>query len=162
MGDMSDLIRRPEAVRGIPSEDSERLLRPAVSRRRWDGHFPASQLTDVQRVFQVRFTEAKSLGHAFTIGDVTDGGHDQRAFLRLDRAEANLDWNFSAVLPDGRQLEARTHRPRACGVEVPTAVYLMSGMMAFGHQHLDGAADQFIARISKQPRHLGVDRHDPA
>ena len=67
-----------------------------------------------------------------------------------DRAQADLDREFRAVLAHAEQLEPDAHRAHAHVVRVVAAMADVARAESLGQQHLDRAADESAARMAEQ------------
>ena len=84
------------------------------------------------------------------------------AFFGLDRIQADFDGNLGSVLPQAEQLAADAHRAGLGILEEHRAKAGMPLPEALGHQHLDRAPQEFLARIAEEPLDLAIDQDDRA
>src|SRR4029453_9050423 len=71
--------------------------------------------------------------------------------------EADRDRKFGAVLAQPVEFESGPHRPCLRCADIAGSVADMAAPVAFGNQHLDLLADQFLAAIAEQQLGLRVD-----
>ena len=100
------------------------------------------------------------VAHAVPLGDVYDRRQHEQPFRRLQRLQRNLDREGRAVLTTARQLAARGHRAGRGGRGETLPVGLVDRLQRLGQQHLDGLADDLVARVAKLPLDLAVDEDD--
>ena len=81
---------------------------------------------------------------------VADEGEDRGTVRGLDGLEHDVDGEFRAVIAQAKEIERRTHLPRAWMRVVVLAVARMHAAEASRHQHLHGLADQLFARVAEQ------------
>ena len=105
---------------------------------------------------------AEGLFGLVAVGDVADGGRDERSGLGLEGAEADLDGELGAVLAEGEQCDPGSHGPDAGGGEVAGPVPGVLAAKPLGDQHLDGLPEKFGPVVPEDPLGLGVDELDPA
>ncbi len=94
--------------------------------------------------------------------DVADRAGDKDAFLGFERAQADLDREFLAILAPAVELEAHAHRPHARVGEETVAMSWVQASIALGQQQLDGLLEKLGARIAEESLGLRVDEHDAA
>src|SRR5581483_12375145 len=96
------------------------------------------------------------------IGDVTDGGRDEKTVGRLEGAEGDLGGELAAVAAAGEQLEAGAHRTDLGGGGVRLTSRGVRVPDGLGEKDLDRLADEFVAVVAEQALRLAVDQTDPA
>ncbi len=92
--------------------------------------------------------------------DVADRAHHERAFLGLQRAQADFYGKLRAVLAHAVELQAHPH---CAGPRLDEIVGAMADMRvpeALRQQHLDRLAFELSARVPEQILGLGVRVHD--
>ncbi len=97
-----------------------------------------------------------------TLGNIHYGGKDHSAFLCVDRIESDLERNFFAVLSATIQILSDPHCQTLAFSKKSRSVPRVRSAIAFGYQHFHRLADQFLARIAKNPLRLKVGQHDLA
>src|SRR5437016_2844374 len=78
----------------------------------------------------------------------------------LQRAEADLDGKFRAVLAPAKKLCARAHRMHLRIAEEPGAMRRVIGPEPLGHEYFDRLIEQLRARVSEQAFGLCVYEND--
>src|SRR6185369_5807889 len=91
------------------------------------------------------------------IGDVTDVAEHCQATIGEGRAEADRDRKLGTILAPTVEFEPGTHRPRLRRADIAGSIADMVAAVAFGYQHLDLLADQFLTAIAEQKLGLRVD-----
>jgi hypothetical protein len=92
-------------------------------------------------------------------------GHEaqyERAFGRGDVAQADLDRKRAAVAMPRRQVATGAHRARVRLRPVAVAQRGVAGGGGRRHEHFDGAAEQFLARVAEQFGGASINQHDTA
>src|SRR5207302_95318 len=84
------------------------------------------------------------------------------AFIRDQRAEADLDRKLGAVFAQAEEAEARSHGPNAGIGKVAVPVASMLLPIARRHENLDGLPKQFRARKAEEMLRLAIDEGDRA
>src|SRR5258708_15781240 len=72
------------------------------------------------------------------VRDVANGTGHQRSFFGLQRAQADLDREFRAVLAEAEQLEPGAHRTDFGTGEEPCAMLRVLGLEPFGNELFNG------------------------
>ena len=85
------------------------------------------------------------------IGHVTNGRNDERTFVRLDRAETDVEWKLTAAPVPAAQVRTGPHRARHARLGVVVAMTVMLGTGLGGDQHLDRLTHEGIVGV---PEHL--------
>jgi len=99
---------------------------------------------------------------ALAVRDVADRGGDQRALVRLDRRERDVDRELGAVAAACGELQARAHRTRDRVSHVAGPVRRVGPPVALGDQQLDRLTEELLARVVEQHLGLTVDQADEA
>src|SRR6185503_14085889 len=69
--------------------------------------------------------EASRRFHFLALGDVPNGARDECTLVGFERAQADFDREFAAVLAHAEKLDVRAHRARFRGARIARSVYLM-------------------------------------
>lgn len=95
-------------------------------------------------------------------GHVADCGGDEQSPRGAEPAEADLGGKLGAVAPASPELKADAHRSRGGMRHVPRPQCRVPRGETFGHEALDGLADQLGARPTEDPLRLVVHEDDLA
>jgi hypothetical protein len=96
-----------------------------------------------------------------SLADIGDQGHRQQAVRGLDRREANLNGELTAVLALAEEIEPQPHGSRPRSVEVVSAVPAMRGPEALGQELLDELAEELVLRVAEHRFAASIGSHDP-
>ena len=99
---------------------------------------------------------------AFAVGDVANRAADQRLVAGLERAQADLDGKFLAVLAKTIQVEAGAHLAHAWLGEVAGPKARMPRAEPGRHEHLHRLAEQLRTRVAEHGLGPRVHQHDGA
>ena len=97
----------------------------------------------------------------FALGDVSDGGDDQRSGDHLHRTEADVERHFDAVFPDTVEIPLGTHRS---DVRCPRELFprrSVSAPYSVRDEQLNTLAEELGGSVAEQLLGLRVGEHDP-
>jgi hypothetical protein len=95
-----------------------------------------------------------------SVADVADRAHHESARFGLDRAQADFDRKFGAVLAQTEQLDVAPHGAGTGEVEVLGAVADVGIAGAMGQQDLDRLPCEFATLVTEKPFGLDVGEDD--
>src|SRR5687767_5879581 len=97
---------------------------------------------------------------AFALSDVADRARDERALLRLQRAQADFNRELRAILTQSKELEARSHGARVRLHEIAGSMLRMRATKAQRHEQFHPLADQLLPSVAKELFRLCIDQED--
>src|SRR5260370_898857 len=152
------MIRRPPRSPLFPYPTlfrSEKLFGLRIDQR------DAAVATDDHHRVRRRFEQTAELVLGpLAFGDVADRAGDERALLGFERAQADLDGKFAAVLAPAVKLQARAHGAHLGIGEIAVAMLRMLVAEPLWTQHPDRVAKQLAASVNEELFGLRVDQRD--
>ena len=116
--------------------------------------------TDYQEP-KVLLAGPERLLHLPALAHVADGGDDHVVPPVLEGAEADLDRELGAVLPQGEKSERRAHPPRLRILEIGRPMLHVASPEALREEHLDVLPDELSGAVAEQALGLPIDEPDP-
>src|SRR6266508_2999789 len=98
--------------------------------------------------------------HPLALADVADGAGNQRTFLGLEGAEADLNGKLATVFMQTIEFQTNAHRSHARLSREGRAVPRVLVSEPFWHQHLDFSIEQILSPVPKELFDLRVNQDD--
>src|SRR5205823_4144642 len=89
---------------------------------------------------------------------IAHAGRDEQIAIGAHWTQTDLDWELSAILALGEQVEARAHWPRVRISLIPGAMCPVPAAESLGQQHFDRLTEELLTRVAKE--HLGLSIYD--
>src|SRR5882757_6438641 len=144
-------------VEQLGAREAEELLGLRIDQN--DVALPVDDDDRVRRGFEQAL---EFLLRLLALADVADRAHDERAFLGLQRTQADFHGELSAVLAQAVELQTHSHGAGPRLGEIVGAMADMRFPETLRQQHLDRLSLELSDRISKEMLGLGVRIHDAA